>query len=503
MLLRGPTTITTITNSVILASNALAGVVSARALGPASRGQLAIVMLWSALISMVGSLGLLSSCSYHVAIWPDRRLALAAWLRRVGARQATVMTVTSAAVMWWLHLRLHLAPLLMIEYMTWAGASVITVYGTCYAQGLGDFAKFNVMRAIPGSMPAVLMIASAVAIHLTLAEAGAAYLIPTWFSAILAAIWLRRGTANAQIRPLSKSERRSMWSYGWRSLGSFSSLTLNSNGDQLALGIIVPLGSLGLYSVAASASSPLTSMVASLGMVGLPAVAAQVGRAKVIATWRILRRAIVFLAIVAPAIAVLLPWAIPFVYGTHYEMAVVPAEVLLVGGTFTALASVTDDLLRAHGHPGFVCVTQGMGALITVIGTLLLGGRPLVAVAFVSSSGFFVAFALAIVRLRQATYRIRSDCARHVTRSDFGHSRPATGPRKNRVTILLDPPRRTRHSSSVAYSDASPLNSRKAHSIRQWLTSEARHRRTSGVEASGRHRRKRRAVIPRSRNSYT
>ena len=227
-----------------------------------------------------------------------------------------------------------------------------------------------------------------------------------------------------------------MWSYGWRSLASFTGFTLNNNGDQLALGLVVPVGALGLYSVAASASAPLASLVSSLGIVGLPTVAALADQEKARTTWRIFRRAAYFLCFVSPALAVLLPWAVPFVYGAHYSTAVVPAELLLIGTIFCALTIVVDNLLRAHNHPGFVCVTQGMGALITVIGTLLLGGRPLVAVAFVSSSGFFVAFALAIVRLRQATYRIRSDCARHVTRSDFGHSRPATGPRKNRVTLL-------------------------------------------------------------------
>jgi O-antigen/teichoic acid export membrane protein len=406
--LRGPTAATTIANMVILAGNALAGIVSARALGPPGRGQLAIVVLWSALIYMVGSLGLPSSCSYHVARWPDRRPALTTWLRGIAIRQAIAMTAVSAAILFWLEIRLRIAPLLTIEYATWAATATLTLYGTCYVQGLGAFARFNVIRLIPGTVPAVLMLASAAAVRLTPAEAGAAYLLPTWCSAVLACVWLRQATNGIPVRPLSPHERRSAWSYGWRSLASFSGLALNRSADQLALGLLVPVGSLGIYSVAVAASSPLPSLVASFGMVGLPTVTALAGRAKSTATWTTLRRSAYLLALISPPLAVVLPWAIPMVYGAQYSTAVVPAELLLLGAVFTALAAVTDDLLRAHGHPGFVSVTQGAGGAVTIIGTVLLGGHPLGAVALVSSLGFVLAFVLALVRLSIATRKLRA-----------------------------------------------------------------------------------------------
>jgi O-antigen/teichoic acid export membrane protein len=410
--LRGPTATTTIANLVILAGSALAGIVSARALGPSGRGQLAIVVLWSALIHMVGSLGVPSSCTYHAARWVDRRTALAVWLSRIAARQAIAMTAVSAAILWWLHFRLRLPPLLTIEYTTWAATATITLYGSCYAQGLGDFARFNMIRVISGAAPAALMLPIAAATHLTPAEAGAAYLAPIWFSAILACIWLRRASGRVPARPLSPHERRATWSYGWRSLASFSGLALNRSADQLTLGLLVPAGFLGVYSVAAAVSSPLPSLVASLGMVGLPAVTALTGPAKARTTWRTLRRAAGLLAVVSPALALLLPWAIPLVYGARYATAVMPAEVLLLGTVCAALASVADDLLRAYGHPGFVSITQGAGGAVTIAGTVLLGGRPLTAVALVSSLGFLAAFALALVRLQVATRRLRSGSRR-------------------------------------------------------------------------------------------
>ena len=406
MSLGGATGTTTAANLTILVGGGLAGVVSARLLGPAGRGQLTIATLWPTLIYTVGSLGMQSSCCYYFARWPTRRTALLRWLRRVMALQSIAMTAVSVLIlgMFWLDRRLS-APL-VIEFATWAAAASIALYGVCCAQGASDFRRFNAIRLIFGVMPTALMLATASAVRLTSVEAGAAYVIPMWFSAALVGRWLYR-VAKADVSGglLAPDERRTFMSYSWRSLASFSGLTLNSNADQLVLGLLLPASSLGIYSAADAASSPLASVVASLGMVSLPTVAALAGPEKGVATWRAMMRALSSLAVVAPALAVLLPWAIPLVYGEAYRDAVVPAEFLLLGVVFSALAIVTDDLLRAHGCPGFVSVSQGIGGVVTVLGTLLLDGHPLSAVAAVSSLGYAFAFALAVLRLRAATRR--------------------------------------------------------------------------------------------------
>lgn len=407
--LSGPTTTTTATNILILGSNALAGVVGARALGPAGRGQLAIVVLWSALINMVGLIGLPSSCAYHVARWANRRATLAVLFSRFALQQAFVMTVVSAAVMWWLHLRLRLPAPLAIEYMTWAAVTAIALYGTCFVQGLGDFKRFNMIRLVSGALPAVLMLGGAASVHLTPPEAGAAYLIPAWCGAALAWVWLHEESRGDSTQALSHRDRQSIRSYGWRSLASFSGLALNRSADQLVLGLLVPVASLGLYSVAAAASTPLPALVASLGMVGLPTVTALTGKAKATATWKALWRAASILALVSPLVALVLPRAIPLIYGAHYSSAVIPAELLLVGAVFTALTSVADDLLRAYGNPGFVSFTQGAGGAVTIIGTVLLAKRSLADVAVISSIGFVLAFVLAVIRLWVANHRLYLD----------------------------------------------------------------------------------------------
>jgi antigen flippase len=421
--LSGNTGMTTGTNLLILSSNAISGIISARALGPGGRGQLAAAILWSGLISVVAMAGLPSACCYYVARWPQRRSALARYFARAAAAQGFAMTIVSGFIFWWLYLRLHLESSLCVEFTTWAAGSAIAVYGMCLVQGLGDFKRFNLNRAICNGLPVVPMAVMALAARLTPAEAGAAYLVPAWIAAVLSLYWFRRlsraaaaGPQAAAVEPqaaaverlgaaagpLARGEIRAVRSYGWRNAVSLSGWVLNANADQLVVALLVPVSFLGIYNVASSASSPLPSLVTSLGMVGLPTVAALRGRAKSAATGKALRRAIVTMAVVAPLVAVALPWLLPALYGDQYSAAVVPAELLLAGIVFSALTSVVDDLLRAHERPGFVSISQGAGVVITVAGALLLARRSLDLVAIASSLGYAVTFVVAAIRLRLA-----------------------------------------------------------------------------------------------------
>jgi O-antigen/teichoic acid export membrane protein len=417
--LGGSVSRTTACNIAILATNAVTGIISARALGPSGRGELAMALLWMAFIQTAGSLGMLSSCSYYVARWPDRRAAFAVWLTKISMNQAVVITGISALVLWWLHLHSQLPVLLIAEFLTWPAATMVTLYGACFVQGLGDFRRFNSIRLLPGAFTAALMSATAMSVHLTSVEAAASYVSPAVVSAIITFGWLREAGRGQSSGPILARERRAAWSYGFRSLASFSGLTLNLSGDQLALGLLLPSRALGLYTVGASASSPLASIVSSYGMVGLPTVATLTGRAKARATWRTMRRATCMTVVIAPALALALPWAIPYVYGASYRPAVLPGELLLLGAAFAALTTVVDNLLRANGLPGFVSIGQGFGAAVTIVGAVLVVHRSLAAVALLSTIGFGAALLLSLARLAAATRRCLID-SDHAYKSENG-----------------------------------------------------------------------------------
>jgi O-antigen/teichoic acid export membrane protein len=369
--------------------------------------------------------GLPSACCYYIARWPERRSALARYFVRAALAQGAAMTVVSGFIFWWLYLRLHLEWSLCAEFTTWAAGSAIAVYGMCLVQGLGDFRRFNVNRVICNGLPLLPMAVLALAARLTPAEAGAAYLVPAWIAAVLSLYWFRRLKRAAGQPPLARDEARTVRSYGWRNAVSLSGWILNANVDQLVVGLLTPVSFLGIYNVASSASSPLPSLVTSLGMVGLPAVAALRGRAKSAAAGQALRRAVLTMVIVAPVCAAVMPWLLPALYGHQYAGAVIPAELLLAGIVFSALTSVVDDLLRAYERPGFVSVSQGAGVVITAAGALLLARRSLDLVAVASSVGYAATFVIAAVRLRRA---MRSEVADRAGRHRAGRLTSLTQP---------------------------------------------------------------------------
>src|SRR6266508_5481689 len=82
----------------VQALNVMTGVLLARALGPAGRGELTAVMLWPTLLAAVGSLGMAEAVTYHLAgraFAPDR--VVGAGLA-VALAQSAVLLATSAAV---------------------------------------------------------------------------------------------------------------------------------------------------------------------------------------------------------------------------------------------------------------------------------------------------------------------------------------------------------------------------------------------------------------------
>ena len=89
---------------LILALQAGTGIITARMLGPAGRGELAAMILWPLFVASVTTLGVPSSLIYHLRNRATERERLVA----NGFAMAAVLGVAAAAVAalilpWWLH----------------------------------------------------------------------------------------------------------------------------------------------------------------------------------------------------------------------------------------------------------------------------------------------------------------------------------------------------------------------------------------------------------------
>jgi len=380
---------------------ALSGIIVARAVGPAVRGEYAAVTSWFGLLLIVGGAGQPAAVCFHVARYPRRA-------RGYVATSRTMMLGTGAIA---LTTGLLLAPVLahgnpgltQAYRIAFAGSGTAFV-GASYTFSLQarDIKRWNLVRV---SQPLLALTAVAVLWRLSMLTLHSAI----WVVAVTMAIQfcyayyscrrgkLAPGRARAKlVRPLAR--------YGLGQLAAVAPATVNAYLDQLVLSQLVPAADLGRYAIAVSATLAPVPLVSAIGNVAFPHLAARQN-----ATTAGNRLQLTAVAVSAGlASAVLLPvavsayWLIPAVFGPAYRDAVPLLWLLTPGGIFLACGQVTGDLLRGVNKQGIVAAAQGLAALFTVILLVcLLPGLGVTAAAIASTVSYGIALVVMIRWLRR------------------------------------------------------------------------------------------------------
>jgi O-antigen/teichoic acid export membrane protein len=377
----------------------IAGIILARALGPAERGDYAAVTSWFGVALMVGGMGQPAALCYYVARQPQRAREYVATSR---AMMLTTGTVALTAGLLLAPLLAHGNVTLTRGYRIAFAASIAAFIGASYTFSLQarDLHRWNVVRV---SQPVLGMIATIVLWRLRLLTlnvaliiiAGAIVLQLVWAYAGCRRVGLAPGRARIElIRPLSV--------YGVAQIAALTPALLNADLDQLILSQTVPPSDLGRYAIAVTLTQLPIPVVSAIGNVAFPRLASQ--RGTTAATLRLQRRAVLGSAGLAVAmlvpLAVLAPWFVPLVFGAAYRGAVPLLWILAPGAVFLSCGQVVSDLLRGRSHPGTVAWAQGFAAIFTV--ALLLALLPVVGVAgaaIASTVAYGVAFFAMLRRL--------------------------------------------------------------------------------------------------------
>jgi O-antigen/teichoic acid export membrane protein len=388
-------------NTATAGAAALGGVIIARTVGPAVRGEYAAVTSWFGILLTVGEVGQSAAVCYHVA--RHRRHA-----RGYVATSRTMMLVTGTFA---LTVGLVLIPVLAHREPGVAGAyriafagSVLAFTGTSYTFALQarSTQRWNLVRI---SQP-VLALTGVILLRqlgrLTLSTAVGVTIVTMAVQVGYAYYWCRRiglapGRARADlVGPLAR--------YGLSQLAAAAPTTVNSCLDQLILSQLVPPSDLGRYAIAVSVTLVPVPLVSAIGNVAFPRLAARRG---VTAEGRRLPLAAAA-ASGAAAAAILLPvaasayWLVPAVFGPAYGGAVPLIWILTPGGIFLACGQVVGDLLRGLGRPGLVAAGQGVAAICTVILlAVLVPSNGVAAAAIVSTVAYAIALAMMIRWLRR------------------------------------------------------------------------------------------------------
>jgi len=381
----------------------VSGVLAARMLGVEDRGNLALLVLFPAALSQIGSLGLPLATTYELS---KRPVAAAELVRRLAtpvAAQAAVLVLIHVVILAIIFRSdphpVRLAALVSLGAIP---AALAQLYGVAILQGQQRFAAFNVLRTLPAAAYSAAVLALFVADAGTLervtvawvassAVVGAATMVIALRSAAL------RG-ARAGVYSISRMLR-----FGLRGLLGSTSPIETFRLDQAVVGLFLSTASLGLY-VAGLAFANLPRFIAqSIGYVAYPRVARRgPGEEGQRELWHSFWLAVGVCSVIILLLELSVGRLVPLFFGHDFAGAVPLTRILLVGALFLSARRVLTDGAQGLGRPGLGTIAEvaSWAFLLPALAvfTPLLGARGVALALTVSAALSFTVLLFLVTR---------------------------------------------------------------------------------------------------------
>ena len=187
---------------------------------------------------------------------------------------------------------------------------------------------------------------------------------------------------------------RSILRFGLPALGGGLAGIGARNVDYAVLSARIPAASVGLYWRAYTLGVEYESKISGvLVQIGLPLYARAGHEDKRLLRARIVRLQTLALFPLLAGLMLLAPWVVPLVFGSQWEDAVVPTQILAVAGMMSAVQAGTGPLLLALGKPGVLLRWNlsrivVLGALVWVVAPEGLNALAVAVAAYGVARGF-------------------------------------------------------------------------------------------------------------------
>lgn len=378
----------------ILLLNLTTGIIIARALGPAGRGEIAAILLVSQLAVWFFSGGATEAIGFRLARNPsDGPRLLGTWLAvgiplgllAIGAAQVALPILFSAQTPDTIALgRIYVVIVLVMMLQAAQNGMLL---------GSHDFLFYNLTRFIQPAVIAAgylaLWAAGVLSVELALIVNAAATC--TCFIAAGVRLLLKQGIG----RP-SRTLLRDTLSFGLRThMGSIAGL-ISARLDLLIVPAFLGAASVGLYSVATNVASIISTLTATIATFVMPVVARR-HRQSPRTVVRTLQVVLLIGVAIAIPLAVLANIALNIVYGADFEGAATALRILLPGVVLGAAAMVLWSGLIAANRPLLSSVAAIPAALLTVVGLILfLENGGIDAAAIVSTCAYTMLFVISL-----------------------------------------------------------------------------------------------------------
>jgi O-antigen/teichoic acid export membrane protein len=354
-------------SAVITCMGFISGILAARLLGPAGRGELAAIILLPTLLTTVGALEIPRSVAFEASKSPagaPRVIATSFWLAiALGALQALLLVALLP-----LYLPPDKANLLGASrwFVLYLPAASVTAALMGVDQGRGRFGRFSVFLALPG----ILYVAAIAVIWRSGHTTPYAFAYGVLASVILAAAFRVAMDGGALVRtPADWMVARRLLSRGLRyylpAIGTF----LLSRSDMFLVVRLLPAQAVGLYAVAQAIAMGQLVTVNPFVHVSFAAVAAEHDPGKILGAivhhFRLAQLVAVAMAVGTAAAA---SWGIQLFFGVRFAGATKATLVLIAATALSGMAQVLDQSFRAasHSRPGMISNLLGMSAVFAL-----------------------------------------------------------------------------------------------------------------------------------------
>ncbi len=342
-----------------------ASIITARVLGPAGRGVLALIVLTVGLVGWILPMSTDSGLMYHVA----RRRA------SVGAALTASLVIAFATGALGLLLLLGLSAALSGSalrgvprgLLLLAGAGLFcgtfATLGSAVVLGAG-WVRERTLLSIAGAVLGLLLMAVLLlGFHLGLLGAVAAGLAAPVLVSVLLILWIGRRVGMG--RRVDLSLIRSSAAFGLKMHPGLIAYWANLSLDRLVVNYFLGAYAVGLYGVASGLGELLWQLPAAMAIALFPRAAGPASSTAQVAA-RAARQATALVAVAAVALALLSPVLIPALFGRAFSGARPALLALLPGVVFFTPGRVLSSYLIAQGRQSALTWSAGLGVTLTI-----------------------------------------------------------------------------------------------------------------------------------------
>ena len=351
--------------AAILGLQAGTGILTARLLRPAGRGELAAMILWPLFIASLTTLGVPSSLIYHLRHRPDQRERLVANGFLMATMLGVVAAIVTASI---LPLWLHQYSPDIIRSAEWFLVTVplcsITLAGRAALEAGHDFSGSNAIQTLT-PLATLITLLGFLALHdLNPYTAAIAYIAAALPSFWLMIVRIRRG--GMKMGGIQLAVVKQLLGYGIRSYGIDLLGTLALQVDQVLVVSLLSPSAMGSYVVVLSLSRMLNLFQTSVVMVLFPKAAGQSKEEVLAMTGRAVRISGLATAVCGLLVCLAGPTLLRLLYGSEYVGATGALRILVLEATLSGVVFVLAQAFMALNHPGVVTVLQAIGLSLSI-----------------------------------------------------------------------------------------------------------------------------------------